>query len=592
MCKKLLNWVRNFFALEESTDRSTSIVSVEKINVDVDSDDCPEKDFNSLVTDLDKSLFRNCCLLCSSGITSRFFPETDDMVRRKLNKIYGVEGVSPEECIGPNGEQHGWIQTRNMGEEVVDQIFAQRDSDEEFVMVNGPLKLGLIFEDGIIDYHFYGKISISRIDNYVSSVDLSVYNSFKEQLLICKCLNKEQLKNIGNIPLDSQDAVRIQDACARLKSMRVRFSWVSFEIIDKMLQVEKFSEIQERLGENYQERKDTLGYVYSEHLENFGSPISNKGYGSQRFIEYLSKNKGELMEEYNLKDIVNIESRYASDDEMMQFIKYNNGNIYMCDGHEATMGLYKIPFNKLDRESGKRGAAFEDIVLKFFRLYLKPDCADSFYIKKKDVNETDVIAWESDEEVVILGECKINQRYGKLNMSAERAFGKKGYITKSIEQLNKRVKLIKNGEEIKPIKSKSANYTIPKSMKEYEIISLSIHASEYISPMCLEGVHIISLESLVMVLRSVDGIKDFKKYMSFRKECIDKRGEKKFDEFDILYSYHKGNVKPGNLNMYECDSVRMPFDISDNEWREFIYGRGEYGNLVRPIKRIIESLVN
>ena len=125
MFETLLNGIRNFFAVEESTNRSTSIGSVEKINVDVDSDDCPEKDFNSLVTDLDESLFRNCCLVCSSGITSRFFPETDDMVRRKLNKIYGLKGISPEECIGPNGEQHGWIQPTDMEEEVVNQIFAQ-----------------------------------------------------------------------------------------------------------------------------------------------------------------------------------------------------------------------------------------------------------------------------------------------------------------------------------------------------------------------------------------------------------------------------------------------------------------------------------
>lgn len=583
MFETLLNGIRNFFAVEESTNRSTSIGSVEKINVDVDSDDCPEKDFNSLVTDLDESLFRNCCLVCSSGITSRFFPETDDMVRRKLNKIYGLKGISPEECIGPNGEQHGWIQPTDMEEEVVNQIFAQRNPAEKFFIFDGPLKLFVKYEDGIKDYDFYGKISINRIDNYVSSVDSSVYNSFKEQLLICKCLSKGQLKNIGNIPLSSKDAVRIQDGLSRLKSMRVRFSWISFIIIDKMLQVEEFSEIQKGMGENYHERKNALGYVYSKYLEKFGFPITNDGDRGYWFIEYLSKNKGELMEKYNLKDILNIESRYASDDEMVQFIKYNNGNIYMCDGHEATMGLYKIPFNKLDSGSNVRGGAFENVVLEFFRSYLEPECVDSFYIKKKDVNETDVIAWESDEEVVILGECKINQRYGKLNMSAERAFGKEGYITKSIDQLNKRVKLIKSGEEIKPIKSKSVNYTIPKDIKEYEIISLSIHASEYISPMYLEGVHIISLESLVMVLRSVDEIKDFKKYMSFRKECIDKNGEKEYDEFDILYSYRKGNVKPENLKIYKCDSAWMPFDISDNEWREFINERGKYRNLVRPI---------
>lgn len=382
------------------------------------------------------------------------------------------------------------------------------------------------------------------------------------------------------------------DANSRRKSMRVKFSWVNYKIIEKMLNIEKFSELHASLGKDAAERNRTLRTVFGKYLKYMEIPMSKKMEGYS-FIDYVSMEQSELNNKYSIEDIVNLESEYASNDEIIQFIKYKNGDIYTCDGHEATTGLYKIPFNKLDSGSNDRAGAFENVVLDFFRSYLKPDCVDSFYIKKKDVNETDVIAWESDEEVVILGECKINQRYGKLNMFAKRAFSRKeGYITKSIKQLNKRVKLIKSGEEIKPIKSKSVNYTIPKDMKEYEIVSLSIHASEYISPMYLEGVHIISLESLVMVLRSVDGIKDFKKYMSFRKECIDKKGEKKFDEFDILYSYHKGNVKPGNLKMHECDSVRMPFDISDNEWREFINGRGEYGNLVRPIKRIIESLVN
>lgn len=171
-------------------------------------------------------------------------------------------------------------------------------------------------------------------------------------------------------------------------------------------------------------------------------------------------------------------------------------------------------------------------------------------------------------------------------MSVKRAFSreerKEGYITKSIKQLNKRMKLIKDGEEIKPIKSKSVNYTIPKDMKEYEIISLSIHASEHIPPKYLEGVHIISLESLVMVLRSVDGIKDFKKYMSFRKECIDKNTKKEVDEFDILYSYCKGSANPENLRNHQCHSIVMPFDVSDNEWRRFMKGEGKYKNLVEP----------
>lgn len=379
------------------------------------------------------------------------------------------------------------------------------------------------------------------------------------------------------------------DAKSRLRSMRVKFPWISYKIIEAMLRSDKFSELHASLGKDATERSRALDSVFGEYLQYMEIPMikNMEGYS---FIDYVSMEQSELKNKYGVEDIVTLESRYASEDEIIQFIKYQNGDIYTCDGHEATMGLYKIPFNKLDGESGKRGAAFEDVVLEFFKSYLNLDCADSFYIKNKDNNETDVIAWKSDEKVVILGECKINQRYSNLNISVERAFSEKkdeegedGYITKSIKQLNKRMKLIKDGEEIKPVKSKSVNYNIPKDMKEYEVISMSIHASEYIPPMYLEGVHIISLESLVMVLRSVDGIKDFKKYMSFRKECIDKNGEKEYDEFDIIYSYRKGNVKPENLKVYKCDSVWMPFDISDNEWREFINERGKYRNLVRPI---------
>lgn len=376
------------------------------------------------------------------------------------------------------------------------------------------------------------------------------------------------------------------DANSRRKSMRVKFPWINYKIIEKMLNIEKFSELHTSLGKDAAERNRTLRAVFGEYLQYMEIPMSKKMEGYS-FIDYVSMEQSELNNKYSIEDIVNLESEYASNDEIIQFIKYKNGDIYTCDGHEATMGLYKIPFNKLDSESNDRGGAFENVVLEFFRSYLNPDCVDSFYIKKKDDNETDVIAWELDEEVVILGECKINQRYGKLNIFAERALstkeGDEGYIVKSVNQLKERMKLIKNGEELKPIKSKSVNYTIPKDMKEYEVISLSIHASEYIPPMYLEGVHIISLESLVMVLRSVNGIKNFKKYMSFRKDCIDKNDQKEYDEFDILYSYRKGNVKPENLKIYKCDSVWMPFDISDNEWREFISGGGEYMNLVRPI---------
>ncbi|MFV0909662.1 hypothetical protein [Rothia mucilaginosa] len=375
------------------------------------------------------------------------------------------------------------------------------------------------------------------------------------------------------------------DANSRRKSMRVKFSWVNYKIIEKMLNIEKFSELHASLGKDATERSRALDSVFGEYLQYMEIPMikNMEGYS---FIDYVSNEQSELNNKYSIEDIVNLESEYASNDEIIQFIKYKNGDIYTCDGHEATMGLYKIPFNKLDSGSNVRGGAFENVVLEFFRSYLNPDCVDSFYIKKKAANETDVIAWESDEEVVILGECKINQRYGKLNMSVKRAFSreerKEGYITKSIKQLNKRMKLIKDGEEIKPIKSKSVNYTIPKDMKEYEIISLSIHASEHIPPKYLEGVHIISLESLVMVLRSVDGIKDFKKYMSFRKECIDKNTKKEVDEFDILYSYCKGSANPENLRNHQCHSIVMPFDVSDNEWRRFMKGEGKYKNLVEP----------
>lgn len=376
------------------------------------------------------------------------------------------------------------------------------------------------------------------------------------------------------------------DAKSRIGSTRVKFPWINYKIIEAMLRSEKFSELHASLGKDATERSRALDSVFGEYLQYMEIPMikNMEGYS---FIDYVSNEQSELNNKYGIEDIVTLESRYASVDEIIQFIKYQNGDIYTCDGHEATMGLYKIPFNKLDRESGNRGAAFEDIVLEFFRSYLKDGCADSFYIKKKDDNETDVIAWEPDKEVVILGECKINQRYGKLNISAERAFSKKksgegedGYITKSIKQLNKRMKLIKDGEEIKPVRS--VNYNIPKDMKEYDVISLSIHASEHIPPKYLEGVHIISLESLVMVLRSIDGIKDFKKYMSFRKECIDKNTKKEVDEFDILYSYCKGSANPENLRNHQCHSIVMPFDVSDNEWRRFMKGEGKYKNLVEP----------
>lgn len=109
MHKNLLNWIRNFFAVEESTDRSTSIVSVEKINMDVDIEDCTEKDFNSLVKKLEDSLFNDCCMVCASKIIQRFFPGIDDMTRRALTKIYGIKGVDPTECSAGGEKPHGWV---------------------------------------------------------------------------------------------------------------------------------------------------------------------------------------------------------------------------------------------------------------------------------------------------------------------------------------------------------------------------------------------------------------------------------------------------------------------------------------------------
>lgn len=593
MHKNLLNWIRNFFAVEESTDRSTSIVSVEKINMDVDIEDCTEKDFNSLVKKLEDSLFNDCCMVCASKILPRFFPNINDMTRRMLTKIYSIKGSNPEECIGPLGDFHGWLHGTYLSKSEMNQIIKAR----------GTQKTPDIYDAKIFGYHSeQGRIwfPIKKAlwphpDSSLFYTHSEVYISFSRQIRLCQLLEDIKLKKIQDIlseELSSKEKSIIRsDGLSRIRSMRVRFSWISYKITEKMLQIEQFSEVQEILGRNSQEQQEALRYVFSEYLKEMGSVISKREeetkVGSFSFIEYLSKTQSELTKKYKLEDIVKLDSWYASDDEIVQFVKYKNGDIYTCDGHEATMGIYKIPFSKLDRGSGKRGAAFENVVLEIFRTYLNIDCADSFYIKKKNDNETDAIAWKSDEKVVIVGECKINQRCSNLNISVERALSAKeddeGYIVKSFNQLKERMKLIKNGEELKPIKSKSVNYTIPKDIKEYEVISLSIHASEYIPPMHLEGVHVISLESLVMVLRSVDGIKDFKKYMSFRKECIDRNDEKEYDEFDILYSYRKGNVKPENLKMYKCDSAWMPFDISDNEWREFISGRGEYVNLVRPI---------
>ncbi|WP_152901064.1 hypothetical protein [Rothia mucilaginosa] len=111
MFKNLLNRIRNIFVSEEYTDRSTSVVSIEKINVGVDLANRTEKDFNSLVKNLEDSLFNDCCMVCASKIIQRFFPEIDDMTRRALTKIYGIKGVDPTECSAGGKKPHGWVWT-------------------------------------------------------------------------------------------------------------------------------------------------------------------------------------------------------------------------------------------------------------------------------------------------------------------------------------------------------------------------------------------------------------------------------------------------------------------------------------------------
>lgn len=62
MFENLLNRIRSIFASEEYTDRSTNVVS--------------EKDFNSLVKNLEDSLFNDCCMVCASKIIQRFFQKS------------------------------------------------------------------------------------------------------------------------------------------------------------------------------------------------------------------------------------------------------------------------------------------------------------------------------------------------------------------------------------------------------------------------------------------------------------------------------------------------------------------------------------
>lgn len=592
MCKNLLNWVRNIFIKTKIDEIDTSVQCDKETNTNREFTIYNTKYFDSLVQKLDDELFENCCIECASKILPRFFPNINDMTRRMLTKIYAIKGSEPEECLGPFEIVHGWVIGRYVNDSEMNQDIKKEAGKKKSYIYD---RIMTISHEELGYIHFPIKRALWQYpDLSVFSVHSEVYSSFSHQIHLCQKLEMIKFlkiqEKLSNELSDEKKSVIRSDGLSRIKSMRVRFSWVSFKIIDLMLQIEKFSQVQTMLGGDSEEQQEALRYIFSEYLKEMGNAISKKT-DSYRFIEYLSKTQGEL-QKYDLKDIVNIDSRYSSDDEMVQFIKYKNGDIYTCDGHEATLGLYKIPFSKLDRGSGKRGAAFEDVVLEIFRTYLNIDCADSFYIKKKNDNETDAIAWKTDEKVVIVGECKINQRYSNLNISAERAFstkeGDEGYIVKSVNQLKERMKLIKNGEELKPVKS--VNYTIPKDMKYYECVSLSVHASEYIPPMYQEGVHVISLESLVMVLRSVHDIKGFEKYMSFRKECIDKNAKKEFDEFDILYTYCKGNVKAENLKTYACDSSWIPFDISDSEWRNFICGRGKYGNRVHPTKPSHRSL--
>ncbi len=586
MRKNLLNPVRNILIKTKVRDMNAGTLGDKEMNSDKEFINYLEKCLDSLTEKLDGELLENCCMECASKIVPRFFPDVNDMTRRMLVKIYAIKGSDPGGCIGPLGNPHGWVYGEYKSESEMNRIIKER----------GNQKNPDIFDGGMVGSHsdlgnilFPVKNALwKEPDSTLFSIHSAVYCSFLRQIILSQLLQDVKFAKIryilSNELSQDQKSIAYSDGLSRLKSMRVRFSWVSFKIIDIMLQVKQFSKIQKILERGSDEQPRALQYIFSEYLKEMGSIISKRGEektGSFDFVDYLSKTQGELREKYNLKDIVSLDSWYASSDEIVQFIKYKSGDVYMCDGHEATMGLYKILFNKLDNRSGDRGEAFENVVLEFFRSYLNPDCADSFYIKKKDNNETDVVAWGSAERVVILGECKMNQRYSSLKVSAERSVGSGGYITKSVAQLIKRKELIENGEELKPVIS--GNYGIPNDIKEYDIISLSIHASEYIAPMCRDGVHIVSLESLVMILRSIDGIKDFQKYMSFRKECIHKNRGMEFDEFDVLYAFCKGVADPENLQSYQCHSVLMPFDISDNGWRRFIKGEGKYKNLVWQI---------
>lgn len=109
MFENLLNRIRSIFASEEYTDRSTNVVSIEKINVSIDLTNRTEKDFNSLVKNLEDSIFNDCCMVCASKIIQRFFPEIDDMTRRALTKIYGIKGIDPAECSADGKNPHGWV---------------------------------------------------------------------------------------------------------------------------------------------------------------------------------------------------------------------------------------------------------------------------------------------------------------------------------------------------------------------------------------------------------------------------------------------------------------------------------------------------
>ena len=109
------------------------------------------------------------------------------------------------------------------------------------------------------------------------------------------------------------------DAKSRLRSMRVKFPWISYKIIEAMLRSDKFSELHASLGKDATERSRALDSVFGEYLQYMEIPMikNMEGYS---FIDYVSMEQSELKNKYGVEDIVTLESRYASEDEIIQFL--------------------------------------------------------------------------------------------------------------------------------------------------------------------------------------------------------------------------------------------------------------------------------